>query len=298
MKKKIIFLVILLVLFALYLSAFIYVNKQQQLYEKRVSEFKETNCNDISNIKKENIELCNEIKLYKYKDKDTLELYYDIIFGDNTYYILLIGFSIITLVFSCLGSYEIFKDGYLNNLIQRKKYNKVIFKDYLKCIRGSFIFPSILILLFIICYCLRGNIIYPNPTPNRALFFDSSMVSNIYVFIPQYFFNTWLVCLFVSQLGFFFINTSKNEYIVILKSLLAFLSFELFMAYVIGNSLCKITGNLSWFLSFSVSSAMTTPKMISVTFLTIYLIFVNLIILFINYKKYSNQERILIRNEE
>src|SRR5574344_226079 len=293
MKNKIVYILIIIVMVLLAGLSFYNAKQIEKGWHSYYVNAMNTTCKNP--INEDVIKTCNRMKETKY---NAVLLYSEVSSMTPEFGIITKNLSIyIVLVFSILSVHKYFKNNYLKNIIQRKNYSKFIKKEYFKCILKSSFFPLFLILiLFVSCFLTKT---FYDPNIDQY-FFDKNLFSNsnIYIFFLHYFINVFLYFSFISCICFFYLNISNNYLIVMLKSVVTFYILDLFASYVLGTVINYLTGAQDWDSYLLISNTLYGYNQLSLSFITIYLIILIGIVTFINYKKYSNQERILIRNEE
>lgn len=293
MKNKIVYVLIIIVMVLLAGLSFYNAKQIEKGWHSYYVNAMNTTCKNP--INEDVIKTCNRMKETKY---NAVWLYSEVSSMTPEFGIITKNLSIyIVLVFSILSVHKYFKNNYLKNIIQRKNYSKFIKKEYFKCILKSSFFPLFLVLiLFVSCFLTKT---FYDPNIDQY-FFDKNLFSNsnIYIFFLHYFINVFLYFSFISCIGFFYLNTSNNYLIVMLKSVVTFYILDLFASYVLGTAINYLTGAQDWDSYLLISNTLYGYNQLSLSFITIYLIILIGIVTFINYKKYRNQERILIRNEE
>lgn len=219
----------------------------------------------------------------------------------RTYNVAQILIFLSPLLITVAGLYDfnqIINSGFIQNMLLRKEYYKIInieiVKSYLK---GALILPISSIIIFIMGALIFGTKITITNSTNPFIYLSDMMLSNPNAYILSVIFLNFIYSIVILNIGLIITLFSHNFYITLLLTFVSVNAINFFVGNVLtfifqflGNeNLIKIAISINYYDGYSPQSSL----FIAFCTLIIYLILSIIILLFVYHKK----ERVVFVSE-
>lgn len=267
------------------------------------------------NIAKNNIAQCkNEYKNVEEKKEwcdsilsegippklDTITIFFDIVC--NYGFRNVQPFAPIFIIIVALWQFhKELKSGFIKYIILRKKYNEYIIGTIIKSWKYAFIFPLILLFIFLISYMLSGHF-----DINKTLkaypwhfYLDEKYVNIIPQFLIVYVLNIILHSIYWINLGFIMAKKSRNIIVTLISTYIIYIIITMIGEVVVGGYILTLwLGFRGASFYFLLGSIWSYESIGSLLLMIIYSMSLALISFLILLKLYRKKEEVIIENEK
>lgn len=290
--KKNVFMIVsflILLLMLLYFSIS-FVNEKDEIdkkNEKNVqfceeNNYKETEYEDycIRVLKNQNIEI------------DFFTAYTNIVVtGLGKYSFILFLFVVMP---SLYGISKYLKNKIILYDVTRMKYEKIKNKLLIEAYKSALIIPLIILIGFVICYLISGNLDPTYSIKNSSSVWSESTLKNPFIFMPLYLINTFFHCIIYVNISLLIVRKYHNYFVAIILSFLSYIGIEAILEIGVNGILfttilkssAGIIFNIMNFITFNDGCGIIPVLSVSGTILIISSILV--------WSKYTNKEKLII----
>ena len=198
-------------------------------------------------------------------------------------------------ILTIYGFYEIYHSGYLTNIIQRNKYDKVIKKNIIRCWLKNLIIPFILLIFFVICI-----FIFPNSNIKPTTFGETFVIGhkymgiiNPYLFVFLHLLLLFFYGIFITNIGLILNKYIKKFSLLVIAVFIISMIIENVGNFILGPIIKTITGITTMANGFSILNVFYLDGIPSLWWEFIWIIFLNTVTIIFLFKIYSNKEKVL-----
>lgn len=222
-KKNIVLILsfsVLLFILCFYSVDFIKTKKAIELSNEKSLQF----CLNIDYKNTEYEDYCNNVIIHKNVKMDFFTVFTNVmVFGLGKYsFILFLFVSIPTLYVLC----KYLKNRIILNEVTRAKYSEIKKSLFYDSYKSVFILPFIVILGFIICYFVAGNIDYNYSVLNSTAGWNDKSMSNFWFFAIAYVVNVIFHSIIFVNISMCIARGNHNFFVAVILSFLAYIGVE------------------------------------------------------------------------
>lgn len=232
------------------------------------------------------------------KELDTYTIFEQSIIGYEQWLIDVIA-PIVIILASTWGFHKKLQSGFFKYEINRIGYRKVVIKNVKRILMIALILPFYASFIFFLSYCISGHFNLSQTlaeTPYISTIWEPYR-NNIPLYYCIYFINLYLQGIFYCNLGLFFAKRSKNIFISIISSILAFFIIGIITEVIIGRLILYKLFHYNVGDSLNVFTFWSYSGTTSLQFLFCFALSLVLSSTIINYFNYRNKEKVIIATE-